>query len=138
MSVAETPRGRWGAIARKGVLFGSASALLITLGALLFDSGEAAISAATGALIVLVLSWTSLALIDITDRRAPQHTIAVFMIAFALKLVVLAALLSMLSVPVWMHPTWAVISAAVALLSFQTAVVLAFNQLRLHVHTSDH
>ncbi len=101
--------------------------------ALLLDSGAAAASAGFGGGVVLVLSGASLWLIDRTERRAPHRTLAVFMLAFAGKLAVLAVLMSLVSAPGWVEPVWAVVTAAAVVVTVQTVQILTFGRLRLAV-----
>lgn len=112
-----------------GVLLTGAATLL----GLLLAGGEAALSALAGGAAVLLLSGTSLLLIDLAERRAPRLTMPLFMAAFVVKVVGLVLLAQQASAPVWMRPGWAVITAAAVVVGWQAAEISAFLRLRVTV-----
>lgn len=128
------PRARgWRRILLAAMTAGALVTALAVGAGLILSSGAAAGSAAFGGAVVLVLSGTSLVLIDRTERRAPHRTMAVFILAFAAKLTVLAILMSLVPAPGWIEPVWAVVTAAAVVLTVQAVQIITFGQLRLSV-----
>lgn len=126
---------------RRILLATTTAAALLTLGAAgagaLLAGPAAAASAGVGGGAVLVLSGISLLVVDRTERRAPQRTMPMFMLAFAAKLVLLAVLMSLVPAPDWIEPAWAVVTAAVVVVTAQTVQILTFGSLRLAVDPAD-
>lgn len=125
--------GGWRRIATRSLVIGGSAAVPVTLLGWLVEGQHGGVSALSGAAVVVGLSWSSLMIIDIADRRIPRHTITVFLATFTIKLGVLAMLFSAVAMPDWMIPVWVGAGAVVALLAGQTAVVLGFRRMRLTV-----
>lgn len=100
---------------------------------LLLGGGDEALSAATGGVLVVVLSGVTLLLVDLAERYAPQLSIMVFFLGFLLKVGAFLLAFSLPEVPEWVDPAWAVCSGAVVLVIWQLAQVRAFARMRLTV-----
>lgn len=100
---------------------------------LLIAGGEAALSALSGGTAVLVLSATSLALIDLGERRVPRLTVPLFLVAFVIKVVALVLLAQQAAAPDWVRPGWAAVTAAVVVVGWQVAEIRAFLGMRVTV-----
>lgn len=102
------------------------------LGAMLSGTGAAA-GASVGGGTAVVLTGISLLLVEITERRAPQLTLPVFMLGFAVKVSVLALVLMLVPSPEGLDAGWAVGAVASVVLVQQAAVVRGFASMRLAV-----
>ncbi|MDS2172581.1 hypothetical protein [Nesterenkonia sp. CL21] len=109
---------------------GGAMTVAAVLLALAVAGVDAGMSAALGGSMVLVLSAVSLVLVDVAERVMPSQAITAFMLGFALKLAVLAVVLSSVTAPGWVLPGWTVGAAAAVVIAWQSGEIAAFLRLR--------
>lgn len=123
----------WRPVLVAAVVAGTAITGLAALLGLLVAGGEAALSALAGGAAVLVLSATSLALIDLAERRTPRLTVPLFLVAFVIKVIGLVLLAQQAAAPDWVRPGWAAVTAAVVVVGWQAAEIRAFLGMRVTV-----
>lgn len=107
--------------------------VLVAVTAAVISGIDAAISAAAGGGIVVVLSFLSLGLIDWADRHRPQLAIPLFMMGFGIKVAVLAVTVPLVQPGQWLDPAWALGSGIAVLILWQVAEVWSFRSMRLPV-----
>ncbi|WP_300345125.1 hypothetical protein [Nesterenkonia sp.] len=111
-----------------------AAALLAAAGAAAVIGGSAAAgSAAFGGGAVAVISFTTLALVDWSDRRAPGWTMRLFLVGFAVKVVGLVLLAAAVPPADWLQPGWAIGAGIGTLVVWQTAQIFSFASMRLPI-----
>ncbi|GAB3189951.1 hypothetical protein [Nesterenkonia suensis] len=110
---------------------GVATTVLAACVGMLVSGADAALSAVLGGTIVVVFSSMSLLLVDVAERVVPSQTITAFMLGFALKIVLLAVVLTSVPPPDWIDPGWTLFPAAAAVIAWQIAEISAFMRLRV-------
>lgn len=120
----------------RSVLIGAVvGGVLVTLGiaglGALLSGTAAAVAAVTAGGAAVVLTGTSLLLVDLTERRAPQLILPVFMLGFAVKVSVLALVLMVAPRPEELHAGWAVGAVVAVVTVQQVAVVRGFATMRM-------
>lgn len=93
---------------------------------ILYADWHAALSAVGTIVIVAFFSWVSVALTDVTSRRAPSLVMAVAMSGFVLKLIAFALILTLFEAPYWLQPGWAAAGAIAAIIVWQVVEVFVF------------
>ncbi|TLP94983.1 hypothetical protein FEF26_11045 [Nesterenkonia salmonea] len=123
----------WRQVLVRTTAAGVATLVAVTVTALLFQGSPAAVSAAAGGGIVVVLSFLSLALIDWAERHRPHLSIPLFMMGFGVKIAALALVMPFVQPGDWLSPAWALAAGIAVLLVWQVAEVLSFAKMRLAV-----
>ncbi len=93
---------------------------------ILYADWHAALSGVGAIVIVAFFSWVSVALTDVTSRRAPGLVMAVAMSGFVLKLIAFAVILTVFEAPFWLQPAWAAAGAIGAIILWQAVEVIVF------------
>lgn len=101
---------------------------------ILWESWRAALSAVGAIAVVTILSWMTVALIDVTSRRAPGVLMPVAMGGFVVKLVAFAVILAVFQAPFWLQPMWAAVAAIAAIVVWQIVEVFVFLRHRHQVY----
>ncbi|MFC0582584.1 hypothetical protein [Micrococcoides hystricis] len=101
---------------------------------ILYADWHAALSAVGTIVIVAFFSWISVALTDVTSRRAPGIVMVVAMAGFVLKLVAFALILTLFDAPFWLRPEWAATAAIAAIILWQVVEVIVFIRHRHRIY----
>lgn len=121
-----------------GVLVSTTAAGAAVLAAALLlaaavSGAEAVWSALIGGAAVLVLSSLSIGVVAAVDRRWPDLTVPLFLMALVVKLVVLGLALAAVPVPLWRDPWWGVLTAVAVLIAWQAGLAAGFRRMRFTV-----
>lgn len=126
-------KGAWRRMLHIALSASLASLVVTSAAGALFAGFHEAASVVIGAGVVIILYAPSIAVVDFVDRRAPELTIPLYLIAFVVKFMVLGLLLAVVPVPVWLHAGWGAFSAVLTLVVWQAASIRVFRSMRLHI-----
>ncbi|GAA1178278.1 MULTISPECIES: ATP synthase subunit I [Nesterenkonia] len=123
----------WRRVLLVSLAAGVSATLLAALAGLAVAGADAALSASLGGMIVVVFSALSLLLVDIAERVVPAQAITAFMLGFAVKIILLAVVLTSVPAPGWIVPGWTLFPAAGVVVVWQIAEITAFMRMRIAV-----
>jgi len=118
--------------------FSAAAALAATavtcVIAALMNGGQAALSVALGAMLVMVFFGISLLIGHFVGRSNPSGAIGLFVATYFIKVIGFAVVLFVLGAPDWLNGRWFVIGAVVSVVIWQAAEIYAFSKARLQIY----
>jgi len=111
----------------------AATAVTCVIAALVAD-GQSALSAALGAMLVMLFFGISLLIGHFVGRNNPSGAIGLFVATYFIKVIGFAVVLFVLGKPDWLHGRWFLIGAVVSVVFWQAAEIYAFSKARLQIY----
>ncbi|YCK83605.1 hypothetical protein M1D89_10415 [Arthrobacter sp. D3-18] len=102
--------------------------------AALMNGGSGALSAAFGAVLVMLFFGISLLIGHFVGRNNPSGAVGLFVATYFIKVVGFAVVLLVLGAPDWLHDRWFLIGAVVTVVFWQAAEIYAFSKARLQIY----
>ncbi|MBT2586165.1 hypothetical protein [Arthrobacter sp. ISL-95] len=98
------------------------------------NGGQGALSAAFGAVLVMLFFGISLLIGHFVGRNNPSGAVGLFVATYFIKVVGFAVVLFVLGAPEWLHGRWFLIGAVVTVVFWQAAEIYAFSKARLQIY----
>ncbi|MDQ0101211.1 ATP synthase protein I [Paenarthrobacter nicotinovorans] len=98
------------------------------------NGGQGALSAAFGAVLVMLFFGISLLIGHFVGRSNPSGAVGLFVATYFIKVVGFAVVLFVLGAPDWLHARWFLIGAVVAVVFWQAAEIYGFSKARLQIY----
>lgn len=98
------------------------------------NGGQGALSAAFGAVLVMLFFGISLLIGHFVGRNNPSGAVGLFVATYFIKVVGFAVVLFVLGAPEWLHDRWFLIGAVVTVVFWQAAEIYGFSKARLQIY----
>ncbi|MFJ4027646.1 hypothetical protein ACIPWF_03130 [Paenarthrobacter sp. NPDC089989] len=110
-----------------------ATALCCVIAAVM-NGGQGAISAAFGAVLVMVFFAISLLIGHFVGGNNPSGAVGLFVATYFVKVIGFALVLFVIGAPAWLHGRWFLIGAVVSVVFWQAAEIYGFAKSRLQIY----
>ena len=131
------PVGKPSSLWLRLLLLSAASAVAATavtcVIAAFMNGGQGALSAAFGAVLVMLFFGISLLIGHFVGRNNPSGAVGLFVATYFIKVVGFAVVLFVLGAPEWLHGRWFLIGAVVSVVFWQAAEIYGFSRARLQI-----
>ncbi|MCM0614818.1 hypothetical protein MOD31_02185 [Paenarthrobacter sp. TYUT067] len=98
------------------------------------NGGQGPLSAAFGAVLVMLFFGISLLIGHFVGRNNPSGAVGLFVATYFIKVVGFAVVLFVLGAPDWLHGRWFLIGAVVTVVFWQAAEIYGFSKARLQIY----